>query len=80
MRRQPTVLFVTHDLREALSLAQRIVFLSPSPARIVSEHLVARCGLCSTDDPAVNADYAALLNQYAQLLQGLHSPDIATNR
>jgi NitT/TauT family transport system ATP-binding protein len=79
-QRQPTVLFVTHDLREALSLAQRIVFLSPSPARIVSEHKVARRGLCCTDDPAVNADYAALLNQYPQLLQGLHSPDIATNR
>jgi len=73
-QRQPTVLFVTHDLREALSLAERILFLSPAPARIVSEHRVARSGLCNTDDPAVNADYAALLSQYPQLLQGLHTP------
>jgi NitT/TauT family transport system ATP-binding protein len=79
-QRQPTVLFVTHDLREALSLAQRILFLSPSPARIVSEHKVAWRGLCSTDDPAVNADYAALLSQYPQLLQGLHNPDNAITK
>jgi len=75
-QRQPTVLFVTHDLREALSVAQRILFLSPAPARIVLEHRVSRRGLCSTDDPAVNADYAALLSQYPQLLQGLYSPDM----
>ena len=62
-QRQRTVLFVTHDLREALSLAQRNVFLPPSSTRIVSEHRVARRGLCTTDDPAVNADYAALPNQ-----------------
>ena len=79
-QRQPTVLFVTHALREALSLAQRILFLSPSPARIVSEHKVAWRGLCSTDDPAVNADYAALLSQYPQLLQGLHNPDNAITK
>jgi NitT/TauT family transport system ATP-binding protein len=41
-QRQPTVLFVTHDLREALSLAQHIVFLSSSLARTVSDHLAAR--------------------------------------
>lgn len=79
-QRQPTVLFVTHDLREALSLAQRILFLSPSPARIVWEHTVTRRGLCSTDDPQVNTDYAALLSQHPQLLQGLHSPNTDINR
>ena len=30
-----SVLFVTHDLREALALADRICFLSPSPGRVV---------------------------------------------
>ncbi|HYE50027.1 MAG TPA: ATP-binding cassette domain-containing protein [Azospirillaceae bacterium] len=31
------VLLVTHDLREAIELADRILFLSPSPARVVAE-------------------------------------------
>ncbi len=32
-----SVLFVTHDLREALALADRICFLSPAPGRVVLE-------------------------------------------
>ena len=36
-RQRPTVIFVTHDLREATLLADRILFLSTSPARIVAE-------------------------------------------
>ena len=33
----PTVLFVTHDLREAIELSDRIVFVSPSPMTVTSE-------------------------------------------
>ncbi|HEX7969626.1 MAG TPA: ATP-binding cassette domain-containing protein, partial [Stellaceae bacterium] len=33
-RRRPTILFVTHDLREALSLADRVLFLSAGPGRV----------------------------------------------
>jgi len=36
-----SVLFVTHDWREALSLADRLIFLSPGPARIVGEVAVS---------------------------------------
>jgi ABC-type nitrate/sulfonate/bicarbonate transport system ATPase subunit len=32
-----TVLFVTHNLREAITLADRIALLSPTPARVVRE-------------------------------------------
>ncbi|BBL72273.1 ABC transporter ATP-binding protein [Methylogaea oryzae] len=35
--RPHTVLFVTHDLREAISLADRLIFLTPSPTRVVAE-------------------------------------------
>jgi len=36
-----TVLFVTHDLREAITLADRIVFLAGTPTSIVREMTVA---------------------------------------
>ena len=41
---------------------------------------MARRDLCNTDNQAVSADYTALLDQFPQLLQGLHSPEIAINR
>lgn len=39
-QRPHTVLFVTHDLREAIALADRLIFLSAAPMRIVSEIVV----------------------------------------
>lgn len=38
--RTHTVLFVTHDLNEAIELADRLVFLSSSPASIVGDVIV----------------------------------------
>jgi NitT/TauT family transport system ATP-binding protein len=35
--RQATVVMVTHDLREALSLASRLLLLSPGPGRVVED-------------------------------------------
>lgn len=37
LQRPHTVLFVTHDLREALTLADRVVFLTPSPTKVLRE-------------------------------------------
>lgn len=36
-QRPHTILFVTHDLREAIELADRLLFLSPSPTRIIQD-------------------------------------------
>ncbi len=36
-QRPHSILFVTHDLREAIALADRLVFLSSSPMSVVSE-------------------------------------------
>lgn len=36
-KRPHTVLFVTHNLREAISLADKLIFLSSSPMSVVSE-------------------------------------------
>lgn len=35
--RPHTVLFVTHDLREAIALADRLVFMAPSPTRVIAK-------------------------------------------
>lgn len=68
---RPTVLFVTHDLREALSVAERVIFLSSSPARVVKEYTV---DLPRPRDPygkAVNDIHARLLQENPDLLSGL---------
>jgi NitT/TauT family transport system ATP-binding protein len=36
-RRPVTTLLVTHDIEEAIGLADRIILLSPPPARILSD-------------------------------------------
>lgn len=39
-QRPHTILFVTHDLREAIALADRLIFLSAAPMQVVSEIVV----------------------------------------
>lgn len=39
--RPHTVIFVTHDLREAIELADRLLFVSPSPMQVVADVKVA---------------------------------------
>lgn len=39
-RERPLVLFVTHDLREALALADRVLFISHPPARLILDYKV----------------------------------------
>lgn len=54
-RDRPTaVLFVTHDLREAIRLADRILLLSASPARVAAEIAVTLPRDRRTDATAVN--------------------------
>ena len=40
---RPAVLYVTHELREALAVADRVLFLSPGPGRVVLELPVDLC-------------------------------------
>ncbi|PWV60633.1 ABC transporter ATP-binding protein [Plasticicumulans acidivorans] len=65
---RPGVLFVTHDLDEALTLADRIVFLGGAPAQVVLEW---RCGVLRPRSPAaVAGQRAVLLGAHPDLLAG----------
>jgi NitT/TauT family transport system ATP-binding protein len=66
-----TVLFVTHDMHEALALADRVLFMSGSPGRIVLEVPVNLARPRNSDDPQVLELYNRLLRQHPDLLAGL---------
>jgi len=68
---KPMVLFVTHYLREALALADRIVFLSESPAHVVLDMPVNLERPRSVEDVDVNKLHADLLHLNPHLLSGL---------
>lgn len=64
--RPHTVLFVTHDLREAMALADRLVFLTAHPMRILQEIAVAE-PQAGRDDDWVEYFRTRLLDQYPSL-------------
>ena len=69
-RHRPTVLFVTHDLNEALSLADRVVFLSPRPGRVVWEQPIDLPRPRERDDPGVERVRLELLARHPEILAG----------
>ena len=73
-RTRPTVLFVTHSLREALSVADRILFLSTPPARVILDIAIDLERPRTVDFLSVQKLHASLLDQYPQLLGGDLAP------
>lgn len=70
-RERPLVLFVTHDLREALAIADRVLFLSTGPARVVLDQHIDVPRPRTLDDPAIAALQHRLLSRHPHLLSGL---------
>ncbi|MDX1605248.1 MAG: ATP-binding cassette domain-containing protein, partial [Candidatus Competibacterales bacterium] len=70
-RQTTTVLFVTHDLREALTLADRVIFLSAPPARVLLDQPVDLPRPRHTEDDAVAVLRRQLLRAHPELLAGL---------
>ncbi len=66
-QRPHTVLFVTHDLREAIALADRLVFLSTAPMRVVSEIPVAIPRNARHDEPTIEAFRQQLKEAYPEI-------------
>lgn len=73
-RTRPTVLFVTHSLREALSVADRILFLSPRPSRVILDFAIDLQRPRTIEDMSVQTLHASLLDRYPQLLEGRITP------
>ena len=65
------MLFVTHDLREALYLADRVLFMSSAPSRIVLDLAVTLPRPREPEGEAVEAFRLSLLQEHPKLLAGL---------
>ena len=65
--RRTTVIFVTHDLREATMLADRILFLSSSPARIIGETQVGVPREQRSNEAQIESRYADLRRLFKRL-------------
>ncbi|MCP4408788.1 MAG: ABC transporter ATP-binding protein [Gammaproteobacteria bacterium] len=68
---QPTILFVTHNLREALALADRVLFMSVCPGRVVLSLPVQLPRPRSLEDNIVSELHDKLLSEHPELLSGL---------
>ena len=69
--RKPTVLYVTHDLNEALTLSDRVLFFSSRPGRVVLDEKIALARPRAQASAAVRAIEDRLLGDHPELLSGL---------
>ncbi len=67
-----TIILITHNLKEAILLADRIIFFSKRPASVVYEHKVksTRKNL-SIDNKEIQEEYSFLKKKFPSLLEGL---------
>ena len=75
-----SVLFVTHDLREALYLADRILFMSSSPGQIVYDYTVDLTRPRDSEGSSLESMRRQLLARNPEILAGLvleNEPDVA---
>lgn len=67
--RPHTVLFVTHDLREAIALADRLIFLSAAPMTVITEITVPVSRVERNDENAIEVFRQQLLSDYPEIKQ-----------
>jgi ABC-type nitrate/sulfonate/bicarbonate transport system ATPase subunit len=66
-QRPHAVLFVTHDLREAIALADRIVFLAAAPMKVIAEISVPISRAERENEVTIEAFRQQLLHSYPEL-------------
>ena len=67
---QPTVLFVTHNLREAIALSDRLLFLSASPGRVIHEQRVELPRPRDVNDDGISRLHGEILSEHPDILSG----------
>ena len=69
--KQPTtILFVTHDINEAIYLADKIVFLSKSPAKVIKEISINTQRPRKNNDKSIQKIKNSILNKNRFILKG----------
>lgn len=72
-----TVVFVTHDLREAVQLGDRILFMSPSPGRVVLDKPVELARPRVSEGEEMETFRSQLLKDHPDILAGLDKEEAA---
>ncbi len=68
---KPTVIFVTHDVREAILLSDRLIFLSNKPTKIIKEHNIKLSRpRSSANQSDIDSEFNELLIQHPDILSG----------
>lgn len=78
--RGATILFVTHDLREALQLGDRVLFMSASPGRVVLDIDVSIPRPRDQESAQMEEFRHRLLAEHPALLQGLEESNLLDER
>ncbi len=70
-KKPTTIIFITHSLKEALLLGDRILFLSRRPGRIILDYKVKSQRLpLKIDNKDVQKEYGVINKKYPNLLKG----------
>ena len=74
-REKKTAILVTHDIGEAVSMAERVIVLSRRPGRVKSDHAIAVCDVGRrTPKPLGRAQCAGVQRLFQRALAGARSP------
>ena len=66
-----TIMFVTHDLREAIYLADRIIFLSSAPSRVLLDKKISFKRPRKLDDEKIEAFRKSMISKNKKILEGV---------
>ena len=67
-----TIILITHNLKEAILLGDRIIFFSKRPASVVYDHKIkAKIEGLSIDNTEIQNEYDQLQKKFPSLLKGL---------
>ena len=78
--RGATIVFVTHDLREALQLGDRVLFMSPSPGRVVLDIDVPLPRPRDQELEEMESFRHTLLREHPTILAGLEESNLQDER